>query len=121
MSTGGAVEVVLYHRSDDGEQVTAAYHEASRRMAGTPGLLGNRLMTPIGDPGSYVVVSHWADWEAFSRWEGGATHKEQTAPLRRFRDLARERPFEIYRWAAAYGPDLPAPTGAGARPSTSGG
>ncbi|MCM2387243.1 antibiotic biosynthesis monooxygenase family protein [Streptomyces albipurpureus] len=101
--TGAAVEVVLYHLDDDPASVTAAYHEASRRMAGTPGLLGNQLLVAVGDPRSFVVVSRWADWAAFTAWEGGAGHQDQTAPLRPFRDTTRERPFEIYRELARYG------------------
>ncbi|MFD9004821.1 antibiotic biosynthesis monooxygenase family protein [Streptomyces sp. NPDC059582] len=100
--TAGAIEVVLYHLSDDPDAVLAAYHEASRRMAGTPGLLANQLMTGVGEPQSFVVVSRWSHWEAFAAWEAGAGHKEQTAPLRPFRDTGRERPFEIYRELAGY-------------------
>ncbi|MGW1221365.1 antibiotic biosynthesis monooxygenase family protein [Streptomyces californicus] len=102
MTAAPAVEVVLYHLSPSGEDVLAAYHEASRRMAGTPGLLGNQLMSEVGRPDSYVVVSHWDAWESFETWESGSEHKEQTAPLRAFRDTERVRPFEIYRVLAAY-------------------
>ncbi|MEU1180036.1 antibiotic biosynthesis monooxygenase [Streptomyces sp. NPDC005820] len=109
------VEVVLHHLSDDVRQVERAYHEASRRMAGTPGLLGNRLLHAVGDPRALVVVSRWSDWEAFEAWERGAAHKEQTAPLRPFRDLERDRPFEIYREVAHYESGHPAPAAEGAR------
>lgn len=102
MSAAPAVEVVLYHLSDRGEDVLEAYHEASRRMSGTPGLLGNRLMNELGRSDSYVVVSHWDCWESFEAWEGGADHKDQTAPLREFRDTERARPFEIYKVLASY-------------------
>ncbi|MFJ3659077.1 antibiotic biosynthesis monooxygenase family protein [Streptomyces sp. NPDC090119] len=102
MTTAPAVEVVLYHLSDQHEDVLAAYHEASRRMAGTPGLLGNQLMTELGRPDSFVVVSHWETWTAFETWEGGAAHKDQTAPLRAFRDTGRTRPFEVYKVLASY-------------------
>ncbi|MGW2255609.1 antibiotic biosynthesis monooxygenase family protein [Kitasatospora sp. NPDC001660] len=114
--TAGAVEVVLYHLSDDPEAVLTAYHEASRRMAGTPGLLGNELLGAVGRPDSFVVVSRWADWTSFQRWEVGAAHRDQTAPLRRFRDTERERPFEIYRELASYGATRcePDPEGASA-------
>ncbi|MFG2986811.1 antibiotic biosynthesis monooxygenase family protein [Streptomyces sp. NPDC048258] len=97
-----AVEVVLYHLTDRGPDVLAAYHEASRRMAGTPGLLGNQLMNEVGRPDSYVVVSHWDSWDSFETWEGGVGHKDQTAPLREFRDTERARPFEIYKVLASY-------------------
>ena len=102
MTATPAVEVVLYHLCDRGEDVLAAYHEASRRMAGTPGLLGNQLMTELGRPDSYVVVSHWDSWESFEKWETGEQHKDQTAPLREFRDTHRARPFEIYKVLAHY-------------------
>ncbi|MFJ2963362.1 antibiotic biosynthesis monooxygenase family protein [Streptomyces collinus] len=100
--TGGAIEVVLYHLSDEPDLVLPAYHEASRRMAGTAGLLGNKLLHALGDPRSYVVVSRWSDWEAFTAWESGSAHKDQTAPLRPLRDTGRDRPFEIYRELASY-------------------
>ncbi|MFJ7081867.1 antibiotic biosynthesis monooxygenase family protein [Streptomyces griseus] len=102
MTAAAAVEVVLYHLSPRGEDVLAAYHEASRRMAGTPGLLGNQLMTELGRPDSFVVVSHWDTWESFATWESGLEHKNQTAPLREFRDTERARPFEIYQVLASY-------------------
>nr|WP_277816903.1 antibiotic biosynthesis monooxygenase family protein [Streptomyces sp. CT34] len=95
--------MVLYHLSDDPEAVLVAYHEASRRMEGTPGLLGNELLTAVGRPDCYVVVSRWSNWDAFASWESSAGHKQQTAPLRQFRDTQRERPFEIYRELASYG------------------
>ncbi|GAA2299293.1 hypothetical protein GCM10010234_47370 [Streptomyces hawaiiensis] len=101
----GAVEVVLYHLSDDPDLVLPAYHEASRRMAGTAGLLGNKLLHALGDQRSYVVVSRWSHWEAFTAWESGPAHKDQTAPLRPLRDTTRDRPFEIYRELAAYAGD----------------
>ncbi|POX42884.1 antibiotic biosynthesis monooxygenase [Streptomyces sp. Ru73] len=101
-SAAPAVEVVLYHLADRGPDIVAAYHEASRRMAGTPGLLGNQLMNQVGRPDSYVVVSYWDSWESFETWEAGAGHKDQTAPLRAFRDVGRERPFEIYKVLARY-------------------
>ncbi|MGX2993078.1 antibiotic biosynthesis monooxygenase family protein [Streptomyces sp. JNUCC 64] len=102
MTVAPAVEVVLYHLSPSSEDVLAAYHETSRRMAGTPGLLGNQLMNELGRPESYVVVSHWDTWESFEEWESGPEHKGQTAPLREFRDTERARPFEIYEVLASY-------------------
>ncbi|MGI5171048.1 antibiotic biosynthesis monooxygenase family protein [Spirillospora sp. CA-253888] len=101
-TTPAAVEVVLYHLSDDEARVVAAYHEASRRMRGTPGLVGNRLLASRADPRGYVVISRWTDWAAFTAWEGGAAHKDQTAPLRPFRDGGRDRPFEIFTELARY-------------------
>jgi heme oxygenase (mycobilin-producing) len=100
--TGSQVEVVLYHVCDDREEIVSAYHESSRRMAGTPGLLENKLLTAMDDPRSFVVVSVWQDWAAFAAWESGAPHKNQTAPLRPFRELTRKRPFEIYNEVARY-------------------
>ena len=91
----GQVEVVLYHRCDDEDRIVAAYHESSSRLAGTPGLLSDHLMRSSADPGVFTVVSRWRDQAAFLAWEEGAAHKEQTAPLRPFRDLARPKPFEV--------------------------
>lgn len=55
-----------------------------------------------------MVVSSWADLAAFDAWEQGAGHKDQTAPLRPYRDLSLARPFAVYRVAATRsGPDAP--------------
>ncbi len=99
------VEVVLYHLSDEPEAVVAAYHEASRRMAGTPGLLGDKLLRSAADERTFVVVSRWASWEAFAAWEGGERHKDQTAPLRPYRRA--QHPFDMYRQIAGYGLEAP--------------
>ena len=99
----GQVQVIVYHLADDPEAVLAAYHESSARMAGTPGLLGNELQQGVTDERSFAVVSRWAGWADFASWEAGAGHREQTAPLRAYRDHTRQRPFEVFRVTARHG------------------
>jgi heme-degrading monooxygenase HmoA len=106
------VQVVLYHRTEDGRAALEAYHESSRRMQGTPGLLGDEFLQAVDDDGRFTVVSRWESLESFVEWESSAAHKEQTAPLRPYRDLSLERPFEVYRVAARYG-RATGPEGAG--------
>jgi heme-degrading monooxygenase HmoA len=102
----GQVQVVVYHRSDDPAAVLTAYDESSARMHGTPGLLGNELHRALGDPRGFAVVSRWASVRDFTGWEAGPGHKEQTAPLRPFRDHTRQRPFEVFQVTARYGAPL---------------
>jgi heme-degrading monooxygenase HmoA len=99
----GQVQVVVYHLADDPAAVLTAYQQSSARMAGTPGLLGNELHQGVTDTRSFAVVSRWAAWADFAGWEASAGHREQTAPLRPFRDHTRERPFEVFRVTARYG------------------
>ncbi|GAA3105336.1 antibiotic biosynthesis monooxygenase [Nonomuraea salmonea] len=99
---GHGVRVLLYHATDDPAGIEAAYHEASNRLAGVPGLLGNELLRSVTDEGDFVVVSTWRSMEDFEKWEQGPEHKRQTAPLRPFRDGRMRRPFAVYRVTASY-------------------
>ncbi|GAA4608319.1 heme-degrading monooxygenase HmoA [Actinoplanes octamycinicus] len=101
------VQVMVYHQADDYDQVLVAYLESSRRMAGTPGLLGNELQQGVADRRSFAVVSRWSGWDEFATWERSPGHQEQTAPLRPFRDHSRARPFEVFRVAARHGDPFP--------------
>ncbi|MEV4438277.1 antibiotic biosynthesis monooxygenase family protein [Streptomyces sp. NPDC049577] len=103
--TAGQVIVIVHHRARDEQElaaVRAAYHRISERMTGVPGLLGNELLRSAVDPTSVLVVSRWADREAFQDWERGPDHREDTAPLRPYRDTRLPVPFGIYEVNAAY-------------------
>ncbi|OXM62252.1 MULTISPECIES: antibiotic biosynthesis monooxygenase family protein [Amycolatopsis] len=96
------VRVLLYHATDDVAGIEAAYHEASARLAGVPGLLSNELLRSVADPAGFVVVSSWAGLDEFQEWERGPDHKNQTAPLRPYRDTRMSRPFGVYRVTASH-------------------
>jgi heme-degrading monooxygenase HmoA len=98
----GEVRVLLFHRAENAEAIEAAYHEASARLAGVPGLTGNELLRSVPDSAEFVVVSSWRDFAAFQEWERGEAHKDQTAPLRPYRDVASGRPFGVYNVLASY-------------------
>lgn len=101
----GQVMVVVHHQARDEGEMTAigeAYHVISARMAGVPGLLGNELLRSAVDPTTVLVVSRWADLKAFQAWEQGEGHREDTAPLRPYRDRRLPVPFGIYEVQAAY-------------------
>jgi heme oxygenase (mycobilin-producing) len=83
------------------DAVEAAYHEISRHLVGTPGLVGNQLMRSAHDPSRFVVVSEWTSMAEFAAWEQGTGHRPTTSPLRPFQDPDR-RPV-IYEEVAAYG------------------
>ncbi|MEW2220410.1 antibiotic biosynthesis monooxygenase family protein [Streptomyces sp. NPDC006990] len=99
------VRVLVYQAAYDDEQlaaVRAAYHQVSKRMAEVPGMLGNELLRSPADPTALVVVSRWSDPAAFRAWEEGAGHKDDTAPLRPYRDTRLQVPFGIYEVEATY-------------------
>ena len=96
------LRVLLYHTTDDDAGIEAAYHRASKHLMKVPGLLNNELLRSVHDPRGFVVVSSWRCLEAFRKWESGPEHRDQTAPLRPFRDTTMSRPFGIYQVTAAY-------------------
>jgi heme-degrading monooxygenase HmoA len=98
----GEVRVLLFHTASDPALIDAAYHEVSRRLAGTPGLRGNELMCSVLDPTEFVVISTWTDLPAFQKWERGEEHRDDTAPLRPYRQSGSGRPFGVYEVTAAY-------------------
>ncbi|HKR49500.1 MAG TPA: antibiotic biosynthesis monooxygenase [Pseudonocardiaceae bacterium] len=96
------LRVLLYHTTDDLAGIEAAYHLASKHLMEVPGLLNNELLRSVHDPSGFVVASSWRSLEAFREWEGGPEHRDQTAPLRPFRDTTLNRPFGIYQVTATY-------------------
>jgi heme-degrading monooxygenase HmoA len=96
------VRVLLFHEASSPDGLTAAYHSVSADLAGTPGLLGNELLTAVDDPTWILVMSEWSDLAAFQKWEQGVSHKGSTAPLRQYRDTRMTRPYGIFRVEASY-------------------
>lgn len=108
----GEVRVLVHQRARDAAElaaVEAAYQLVSARMAGVPGLLGNELLRSSTDPTSLVVASRWADRAAFEAWERGAEHRQDTAPLRPYRDDRLAVPFGVYEVASAWDAQGPVP------------
>ena len=96
---------MVYQAAHDEQQLTAirdAYHLVSARLADAPGMLGNELLRDPFDPTSLVVMSRWQSLEAFRVWEAGAEHREDTAPLRPYRDTRAQAAFAVYEVDAAY-------------------
>lgn len=96
---------VLLHAiapGDDPGAIERAYHDISTALAGTPGLLGNELLSSTLEPGRFIVMSEWESAEAFRTWEEGAGHRGTTAPLRPYQDRSRGTPFGIYEVTATY-------------------
>ncbi|MET0425255.1 MAG: antibiotic biosynthesis monooxygenase [Actinoplanes sp.] len=98
----GEVRVLLFHAAADAAQIDRAYHEVSRRLAGTPGLCGNELLRSVHDATEFVVISTWTDLASFQKWEEGGEHRDDTAPLRPYRQTGPERAFGVYQVTAAY-------------------
>ncbi len=103
--TEGRVHVLLYARSPASSPgaVEDVYHQISRSLSGTPGLLGNRLLRDLAGDGDFVVMSEWRSLEAFRTWEQGSDHRNTTAPLRPYQDHRHGRAFGIYEVIAGYG------------------
>jgi len=98
----GGLRVLLYHRTDDADAIERGYHLVSRRLAGVPGMVGNELLCSVHQPGEFLVVSSWQSLEAFTSWENGPDHRQQTSPLRPFRDPTMSRPFGLYHVRGTY-------------------
>ncbi|MFE9253823.1 antibiotic biosynthesis monooxygenase family protein [Streptomyces sp. NPDC006879] len=101
----GEVLVLVHQAAYDEEQLTAvreAYHLVSKRLAAVPGMLGNELLRSPHDPTALAVVSRWESLAAFRTWEAGADHRQDTAPLRPYRDTRTSSPFAVYEVEAAY-------------------
>ncbi|MFD8526711.1 antibiotic biosynthesis monooxygenase family protein [Streptosporangium canum] len=88
--------------SEEPGAVEEAYHQISRDLAGTPGLLGNELLRAADDPAAFVVMSEWESLAAFRSWEEGAAHRGTTTPLRRYQRAPDGRPFGVYEVTAVY-------------------
>jgi heme-degrading monooxygenase HmoA len=101
--TTGTVSVLLFATAPEGSgAVTDAYHQISRSLRGTPGLVGNELLELVEAPGRFVVRSDWTDLDAFRAWERGSEHRALTAPLRPYQDRGAAAWFGVYRVAASY-------------------
>ncbi|AUG78909.1 antibiotic biosynthesis monooxygenase [Kitasatospora sp. MMS16-BH015] len=99
------VRVLVYQVARDEAELAAvreAYHQVSGRLAEVPGMLGNELLRQAHDPLSLVVVSRWASMADFETWESGAEHREDTAPLRPYRDTRTGTPFAVYQVDAVH-------------------
>ncbi|MFG3255667.1 antibiotic biosynthesis monooxygenase family protein [Streptomyces sp. NPDC048172] len=93
------VRVLVHQAVHDDQQLQAvreAYRVLSKRMAEVPGLLGSELLRSPDDPTSVIFMSRWTDLEAFRSWERSPGHREDTAPLRPYRDLRYAVPFGVY-------------------------
>jgi heme-degrading monooxygenase HmoA len=103
-AVAGGVQVLIYAAAppDDPDGVTRAYHRISQDLAGTPGLLGNRLLRSLLDGDRFVVVSEWSDLAAFQAWEQGPDHRTTTAPLRTYQEASRGRSFDVLAVQAGY-------------------
>jgi heme-degrading monooxygenase HmoA len=106
----GRVAVLLFAVEPDtvtepdtgGGAVVDAYHRISRALAGTPGLLGNRLLAKVDRPGSFAILSEWESLAAFQTWERGPDHRQATAPLRPHQDRTLAPAFGAYVVSAEY-------------------
>ena len=100
----GQVRVLLYAVAPESDDAVMekVYHQISRQLRGTPGLLGNELLRSIRDPLGFVVLSRWEDLAAFASWEAGTSHRTTTAPLRPLHDGTRAVSFDVYEVCAAY-------------------
>lgn len=102
MGESRRVRILVWHSAtEDRRALEETYHEVSRKLAGTPGLIGNELWRSATDPAVYAIMSEWEDMESFQSWADNARQHEVTTPLRRFR-RATDRAAEIYEVTAAY-------------------
>lgn len=90
------------------EAFEAAYCRVTDLMRGTPGLLGDELLSDVDQPGRYVLLSEWEDEESFLAWESSGTHRQTTVPMRPYWSGSYER--RIFRLAGRLSvDDVPQP------------
>lgn len=101
------VRVLVYARAPGSHPAAVAetYHQISRELAETPGMISNELLRSTSDPRGFVVMSEWESLAAFHAWELRPEHRVLTAPLRPLHDREPAIPFGIYEVTAAYGPE----------------
>ncbi|GAA3029856.1 antibiotic biosynthesis monooxygenase family protein [Streptomyces glomeratus] len=97
------IRILLFCRApaEGPEVIERAYHEISKTLADTPGLLGNELLHSLIEDDAFAVMSEWESLEAFHAWDEGPDHKDQTAGLRPYQDRTR-RPWDMYAVRASY-------------------
>lgn len=83
------VAVLVWYRTADHDQISAAYQQVTAGMTGTAGLLGSELLRSVSDPGSYAILSEWQSLDALRAFEQGPGHQGTPEPLRVFSDRAR--------------------------------
>lgn len=98
------VRVLIFVKNDKQAEksVQSSYHQISKNLSGTPGLLSNELLCSIQDKNSFIVMSEWHDMDSFQAWEKSSDHRRTTAPLRPHQDHSRGSPFGIYTVRARY-------------------
>jgi heme-degrading monooxygenase HmoA len=94
--------VLLFVAAPEPDAVCDAYHDISRGLAGTPGLVRNALLELVDAGQRFVVLSEWASLEAFRAWEAGTDHRRLTAPLRPYHDRSMSGGYGVYRVTAEY-------------------
>jgi heme oxygenase (mycobilin-producing) len=85
-----------------------AYLRVTGLMRGTPGLLGDELLSDTDQPGHYLLLSEWEDEESFRAWESSGIHRQITVPMRPYWSGSYER--RIFRLAGRLAvDDIPQP------------
>jgi len=77
------------------ELIPAAYLRAASDLAGTPGYLGDELLSPRADSGRRTLLMRWDDIESYSAWERAHRDSGHPSPLRAYQD--RELPGGHYQ------------------------
>jgi len=84
-------------RPGAGPAFEQAWQFGANLIAGQGGNLGQWLARGTDDPGTYYVVSDWADEESFRCYERSTVHAEHLARLRPYRTEGEMRTMSVVR------------------------
>jgi heme-degrading monooxygenase HmoA len=91
----GEIRVFVHHRAaDSAEPIHAAYLQAATDLAGTPGYLGDELLSPRTDTNRRTLLMRWDGSESYEAWERAHRASGHPSPLRSYQD--RELPGGHY-------------------------
>jgi heme-degrading monooxygenase HmoA len=87
------IRVMVHAKVEEGTQAQfeAAFEQVRRNVAGTPGHLGDELLSAVDDPTAYILLSRWESREQFLAWVDAPIHRQLTVPMRPYWSGAVER------------------------------
>ncbi|MEU6707786.1 antibiotic biosynthesis monooxygenase family protein [Streptomyces wuyuanensis] len=73
------------------------YDKLRKSVAGTPGLIVERLGEPVDDSRQWVITSEWETPEHFFAWQQSEDHLALVAPLREWVDSTQSLRFRVVK------------------------
>ncbi|MFE7778993.1 antibiotic biosynthesis monooxygenase family protein [Streptomyces sp. NPDC057445] len=84
--SSGRVRVVrLLHVKEGMEEgFISAYEQVRKRVAATPGHMGEQLCRSVDTPGQWMLTSEWKDTDALKQWRTSPEHEALVKSMNTF-------------------------------------